>query len=353
MKVELEGARIVIVMMSAIGDVVHVLPVLHALKRHAPTCHITWVLKPVPAMLVRGHPLIDEIVEFNPDRGWRAYIEVARQLRNRKFDLLLDFQVALKAGIVTGLLRARTKLGFDRARAKDANWLFTNARIPPHAPQHVADQYFEFLRFIDVEPEPVAWNLGPWEDERAWQREFLSQFDRSVASINIATTNADRDWIPERWAQVIDALWDRYGLESVLVGGRSERELATAEAITSAGRHKPHSALGSGVRRLVSILDGSAVVIALDSAPLHISNALGRPVISLMANADPRRTGPYRRSQDLIVDKYHEEGEISPVSSKRRWGRMPLITVDHVLEKLEIWRTTYAPIDQAVPDTYV
>jgi len=69
MKVDLEGARIVIVMMSAIGDVVHVLPVLHALKRHAPTCHITWVLKPVPAMLVRGHPLIDEIVEFNPDHG--------------------------------------------------------------------------------------------------------------------------------------------------------------------------------------------------------------------------------------------------------------------------------------------
>ena len=352
MKVDLEGARIVIVMMSAIGDVVHVLPVLHALKRHAPTCHITWVLKPVPAMLVRGHPLIDEIVEFNPDHGWHAYVEVAKALRNRKFDLLLDFQVALKAGIVTALLNARTKLGFDRARAKDANWIFTNTRIPPHVPQHVADQYFEFLRFLNVEPEPIAWNLGPREDEQAWQREFFSAFDRPVASINIATTNADRDWIPERWARVIDALWDRYGIESVLVGGRSERELSTADAITSAVRHKPRSALGSGVRRLVSILDGSALVIALDSAPLHISNALGRPVISLMANADPRRTGPYRRSQDLIVDRYHEEGEISPVSSKRRWGRMPLIGVDDVLDKLEIWRTRYASIDQPVPSSY-
>lgn len=77
MEVDLDGARIVIVMMSAIGDVVHVLPVLNALKRHAPSCHITWVLKPVPAMLVRGHPLVDEIVEFNPGHGGRAYIEAA------------------------------------------------------------------------------------------------------------------------------------------------------------------------------------------------------------------------------------------------------------------------------------
>jgi heptosyltransferase I len=350
---DLDGARIVIVMMSAIGDVVHVLPVLNALKRHAPNCHITWVLKPVPAMLVRGHPLIDEIVEFNPDHGWRAYIEVARKLRKQKFDLLLDFQVALKAGIVTALLKAKTKLGFDRARAKDANWVFTNRRIPPHPPQHVADQYFEFLRYIGVDPEPVAWNLGPWPNEKEWQHEFLDRFDRPIASINVATTNPDRDWIPDRWAEIIDALWNDYGIESVLVGGRSDRELATSSAIDAAARHKPHSALGSGVRKLVSILDASSLVIALDSAPLHISNALGRPVISLMANADPRRTGPYRRNQDLIVDRYHEEGEISPVSSKRRWGRMPLITVDDVLAKLEIWRTRYAPIDRAVPDSYV
>jgi heptosyltransferase I len=350
---DLDGARIVIVMMSAIGDVVHVLPVLHALKRHAPNCHITWVLKPVPAMLVRGHPLIDEIVEFDPDHGWRAYIEVAGKLRKQKFDLLLDFQVALKAGIVTALLRAKTKLGFDRARAKDANWIFTNTRIPPHPPQHVADQYFEFLRYIGVDPEPVAWNLGPWPNEKEWQKEFLDRFDRPIASINVATTNPDRDWIPDRWAEVVDVLWSDYGVESVLVGGRSDRELATASAIDTAAQHKPHSALGSGVRKLVSILDASSLVIALDSAPLHISNALGRPVISLMANADPRRTGPYRRNQDLIVDRYHDEGEISPVSSKRRWGRMSLITVDDVLAKLEVWRNRYAPIDRAVPDSYV
>lgn len=353
MELDLDGARIVIVMMSAIGDVVHVLPVLNALKRHAPTCHITWVLKPVPAMLVRGHPLIDDIVEFNPDHGWRAYIEVARALRKRRFDLLIDFQVALKAGIVTALLRARVKLGFDRARARDANWLFTNTRIPPHAPQHVADQYFEFLRFLNVDPEPVAWNLGPWAHERSWQNEFFLAFDRPVASLNIATTNPDRDWMPDRWASVIDTLWDEYGVESVLVGGRSERELATAVAISSVVRHQPQSSLGSGVRRLVSILDGSALVIALDSAPLHIGTALGRPVISLMANADPRRTGPYRRSQDLIVDRYHAEGEVSPVSSKRRWGRMPLITVDDVLEKLSLWRARYAGIDRIRSDTYV
>ena len=161
---DLAGARIAIVMMSAIGDAVHVLPVVNALKRHAPTSRITWILQPVPATLVRGHPRIDEIVEFDPGRGARAYLELARAMRGRRFDLVIDLQVAFKAGLATALLRAPVKLGFDRARARDANWLFTTHRIPPHPPQHVEEQYFEFLRWLGVDPEPVEWLLGPWEE---------------------------------------------------------------------------------------------------------------------------------------------------------------------------------------------
>jgi heptosyltransferase I len=338
---DLAGARIAIVMMSAIGDAVHVLPVVNALKRHAPTSHVTWILQPVPATLVRGHPRIDEIVEFDPGRGARAYLELARAMRGRRFDLVIDLQVAFKAGVATALLRAPVKLGFDRARARDANWLFTTHRIPPHPPQHVEEQYFEFLRWLGVDPEPVEWQLGPWEEEREWQRAFFADFTRPAAAINVATTNPDRDWMPERWAAVIDALWERYGVEPVLVGGRSERELAAEAAIVAAARHRPRSALGSGLRRLVAILDGSALVLALDSAPLHLAVAVGTPVISLMANADPRRTGPFRRFHDLVVDAYHDPGEAAPVSMKRRWGRMGRITVEQVLEKVEVWSARY------------
>ncbi|HEX5725827.1 MAG TPA: glycosyltransferase family 9 protein [Longimicrobiaceae bacterium] len=339
--IDLSGARIAIVMMSAIGDAVHVLPVVNALKRHAPGAHVTWLLQPLPATLVRGHPRVDEIVEVDPSGGLRAYAGLARALRGRRFDLVIDLQVAFKAGLATALLRAPVKLGFDRARARDANWLFTNRRIPPHAPQHVQEQYFEFLRHLGVDPEPPEWRLGPWEHERAWQREFFADFARPAAAINLATSNPDRDWMPERWAAVVDALWERWGVESVLVGGRSPRELELEARVTAAARHRPRSALGSGLRRLVSILDGSALVLALDSAPLHISVALGRPVISLMANADPRRTGPFRRFHDLVVDAYHDPGETAPVSMRRRRRRMGRITVEQVLEKVELWHRTH------------
>jgi heptosyltransferase I len=337
----LSGQRVAIVMMSAIGDAVHVLPVANALKRHAPDCHLTWIIQPLPATLVRGHDAIDEIIEFDPYAGLTAWLGLRRQLRRRRFDLVLDLQVALKGGLVTALIRARRKLGFDRRRARDANWLFTTERIEARPPQHVQDQYFEFLEHLGVPAEPVEWRIGPWPDERAWQREFHGRFSRPLAALNIATSDPDRDWRPEHWARVADALHERYGLQTVVVGGPSAREKELAATIRSMAHHPPVSALGSGLRPLVAILDGAALVLALDSAPLHIAVALDRPVISLMSNADPRRTGPYRRFHDLIIDAYHDPGEQAPVSMTRRPGRMDRITLDDVLAKVERWDQRY------------
>jgi heptosyltransferase I len=335
------GAHVGIVMMSAVGDSVHVLPVINALKRHDPTIRISWVLQPLPASLVDGHPAIDHVVRHDPARGWRAPLDVLRAFRRRPLDLVIDLQVAFKAGIVTALTPAPVKLGFDRRRARDLNWLFTTHRIPARAPQHVGEQYLEFVRELGVDPEPIEWGLGPWERERPWQRGFLAELRGPAAVINIATTNPDRDWLPERWAAVTDALFERHGLRSVLIGGTSGRERATRQAICAAARHRPVDALGSGFRRLVSIIDGADLVLALDSAPLHIAVALGRPVISLMANADPRRTGPFRAFHDLIVDAYHDPGEEAPVSMARRPGRMHRITVDDVLARVERWSVHY------------
>lgn len=329
-------------MMSAVGDTVHVLPVIRALKRHDRAVRITWILQPGPASLVAGHPDVDEILVFPRERGWKAFGDVRRQLRGRTWDLVLDLQVYFKASVVTALARAPVKLGFDRARARDLNWLATNRRIQPHPPQHVQAQYFEFLHHLGVDPEPVSWELGPWPGERAWQRAFFARFDRPVAALNVATSHPDRDWMPDRWAGVADALVERHGLTPVLVGGATKRERETAAAIEAHARHRPHSALGSGLRPLVSILDGSALVVALDSAPLHLAVALGRPVVSLMSNADPRRTGPFRRFTDLVVDAYHDPGEEdAPVSMRRRPGRMGRITVERVLEKVALWDRRY------------
>lgn len=337
--------RICIVMMSAVGDAVHVLPVINAIKRQRPTSHVTWVLQPGPATLVRGHPSVDDIVIFDRSKGYHAFLDVRRELAQRRFDVVINLQVYFKAGIVTSFTRAPIKLGFDRARARDLNWLFTNRKIPPHPEgQHVQDQYFEFLTALGVPFQPVTWNLGPWPAERAWQAEFFSEIVRPTAAIVVATSKAQKDWLPERWAEVVDRLTEDHGLQPVLVGGRSPREVHAESVIMERARHRPVSALGSGLRKLVSILDGSALVLAPDTGPLHMAVALDRPVISLIGYTNPKRTGPYRKFHDLIVDAYGDPGEDYPLSMETRLDRMPRIAVADVMQKVEVWRERYAAL---------
>ena len=331
-----------IVMMSAVGDAVHVLPVINALKRANPKTRITWVLQPAPATLVRGHRSVDEIIVFDRARGLSAFFDVRSQLAKRRFDLVINLQVYFKAGIVTALTRAPVKLGFDRSRARDFNWVFTNRKIPVNPVQHVQDQYFEFLAALGVSPEPVEWDLGPWPGERAWQREFTSSIHRPIASIVVATSKPEKDWLPERWAEVADALYVQFGMQVVLVGGKSEREVAAERIVMENTNHQPRSALGSGLRNLVSILDASALVLSPDTGPLHMAVALDRPVISLMGYTNPKRTGPYRRFQDLIIDAYGDPEEDYPISMENRPGRMKRIETRHVLDKVELWRKRYA-----------
>lgn len=334
--------RVCIVMMSAVGDTVHVLPVINALKRHAPASRVTWVLQPGPASLVRGHPAVDDVVLFDRARGLGAFAGVRRELAGRRFDVVIDLQVYFKAGLVTSFTNAPVKLGFDRARARDANWLFTTHRIPPHEPQHVQDQYLEFLAELGVPAGEPSWNLGPWEHERAAQSAFRASLGRPAAAIVVATSKPQKDWLPERWADVANSLYYDFGLQPVLVGGRSPRETAAERRIVERARAPMRSELGSGLRALVGILDASALVLSPDTGPLHMAVALGRPVVSLMGYTNPKRTGPYRRFGDLVVDAYGEPGENYPVTMENRLDRMPRITVRDVLDRVERWRSAYS-----------
>jgi heptosyltransferase I len=187
----------------------------------------------------------------------------------------------------------------------------------------------------------VVWDLGPWPTELAWRDEFFATLDRPVAAIVVATSKPEKDWPPERWAEVVDVLYDEYGLQPVLVGGRSARELAAEQVILARARRSPLSALGSGLRNLVGILSGSALVLTPDTGPLHMAVALERPVISLMGYTNPKRTGPYRRYHDLLIDAYGDPGEDYPVSMDNRHGRVQRITVDQVREKLSVWQARY------------
>lgn len=334
--------RVCIVMMSALGDAVHTLPVVTAIKRHHSAAHITWVLQPGSAQLARGHSGVDDIVLFDRKRGARAFLDIREKLVRRRFDLVLALQVYFKAGVITWMANAPVKLGFDRARARDVNWLFTTHRIPAHPVQHVQDQYFEFLRALGVASEPVEWDIGPWRHERDWQREFFRKLEHPIASLVVATSKLEKDWPPERWARVCDALWLDHGVQPVLVGGRSERELAAEKVIIERSSAPIISTLGMSVREMIGVIDGSVLTLSPDTGPMHMSVALRTPVISLFGYTNPKRTGPYRLYHDLIVDAYGDSGESYVPSMENRPGRMLRIQPEQVLEKLAVWRERYA-----------
>ncbi|HUH13449.1 MAG TPA: glycosyltransferase family 9 protein [Longimicrobiales bacterium] len=332
--------EIAIVMLSALGDAVHVLPVANALERAWPEARITWIIQPVPHRLVAGHPAIDEFVIFNRRKGlsaWRSFAEVRRALRGRRFDLVLALQVYFKAGVLTGLLDADVKLGFDRARARDGNWLFTSERIAPHPTQHVQDQYLEFLEHLGIDPRPLEWRIPISEEERGAQRAFFDGVRRPTCALVVGTSRPAKNWAPERYARLLERMEREHGLLPLLVGGPSATERAAADAILAATRAKPLDLLGDDLRRLVWLLDGADLVVSPDTGPLHIARALDTPVVGLYGYTNPRRYGPYGKYEELVVDGYAAwPGEDYPPSMEYRPGGMARVTVDAAAEKVAL-----------------
>ncbi|HSG08104.1 MAG TPA: glycosyltransferase family 9 protein [Longimicrobiales bacterium] len=331
--------EICIVMLSAIGDAVHVLPVANALKRAWPECRITWVIQPVALQLVKDHPAIDDFVVFHRRRGLESpmgFADFAQDIRERRFDLLLGLQVYFKAGILTALTTAGVKLGFDRARARDGQWIFTDRRIPPRAPQHVQDQYFEFLEDLGIDSKPVEWGLRLTEAEMEAQAAFLASLDRPSCAVVVGTSKPEKNWTPEGLARVLEVVERDHGLQPVLVGGPSMAERRIADEILARTSARCVDTLGNDLRKLVWILEGSALTLSPDTGPLHISRALGTPVVGLFGYTNPKRSGPYQLYQDLVVDGYAAyPGEEYPLEHAYRDG-MKRVTVDMVLEKVTL-----------------
>ena len=320
--------------MSAIGDAVHTLPVVNSLRAAAPDSRITWVIQPGPHGLVANHPAVDEFVLFDRKQGWRAYRDVARATAGERFDLVIALQVYFKAGLVTKILRSPRKLGFDRARARDANWLFTTERIAPRGQRHVQDQYFEFLEHLGV-PPLLEWRLGPTDEERARYAGALPGDARPTVAFVVGTSKPAKEWPAARYAALADRL-AAMGVRTVLVGGRSPREVAAAEAIRAAAAHPPLDLLEWDLRKLVYLLDRMDVLVSPDTGPLHMGVALGTPTVALMGYTNPKRVGPYRRFHDLMIDAYGDPGEDYAVTAEYRPGRMERITPEEVAAKVAL-----------------
>lgn len=337
----LGDARVAIVLMSAIGDVVHAFPLVASLRAALPRGRIEWVVQPVPAALVEPHPAVDRVWVLERRRGWRGFRDFRRATRDERFDLVVDLQVYGKASLATAILNAPRKLGFDRSRARELNWLATDERIPARPHDHVREQYLEFADHLRV-PRRYEWAFPLSPAEKDARRAFLERRSGPVASIVVGTSREWKDWPAPRWARVAERLHHDWGYEVCLVGGEHPRERARAEAVARLADCPVSDQRGADLRRLLWTLDASALVLSPDTGPYHMAIGLGVPTVGLFAATDPARHGPGRRFGELVVDAFHDPGEAwRPPRREWRKGRMRRIRPPAVLEAVELARRRY------------
>lgn len=320
---------VVIVRLSALGDTIHVMPLLASLRQAWPDTRISWAVQPATHRLMARHPAVDEFLLFDRAAGLRAYPRFRRSLGDRRFDLAIVPHTAFKAGLVAAMIRAPRKLGYDRARSRELHGLFITERISPHAPQHMQDEFLEFLHHLGVPPR-MEWEFAFSEQERLDQRQFFEAIDRPVLAVVLHTSWPSKNWIVERYARVLETAEHDLGLQTVLVGGATPAEQTLAREVTALTGARPIDARADDVRRLTWLLDGADLALSPDTAPLHIAVALETPTVGLYAATDPKRVGPYRRYHELLVDRFQASG--TP---------MDTIEVREVLEKLELAVRTY------------
>ena len=327
--------RVAVVMMSTVGNAVHTLPIINSIKMHRPDARITWIMQPGSAALVRGHSAVDEVVVLDRRRGLAGFRALRSALAGRRFDVALNLQPYLKAGVAAALTGAPVRVGYDRARARDLTWLFSTHRLAPRPRGHVQDEFLQFLDFLGV-PVRLEWGLEPTEEEAARYAPLLPDASGATVAMVVGTTKPEKEWPAERYAALADRIATELGGRTVLVGGRSHREEAAAAAIRAAASHPPLDLREWDLRRLAYLLTRVDVLVSPDTGPLHMGVALHTPTVALMGHTNPRRYGPYRKYHELLVDAFGDPGEDYPVDAPNRAGRMGRITVEQVMEKVEL-----------------
>jgi heptosyltransferase I len=276
------------------------------LQHHWPKTKITWIIGK------NEHALVSEIdgvefITFDKTLGFGAYGDIRRKLAGRRFDVLLHMQLSLRASITSMLINAKIKLGFDRARAKDMQWLFTNEKIIPQSTrQHVVDSFMEFPRRLGLEPV-MKWDLPVSAQAVENVKHKIS--GKNFLAINpcaVAKSRNWRNWTAEGYAEVADYAAAHHGMTVLLTGGPSSDERNMADKITAMCSYKPLNLVGkTTLPELVALLHLSQVVIAPDTGPTHIASSLGTPVIGLYAATNPQRARPYCY-KELVVNRYPE-----------------------------------------------
>ena len=293
--------RILIVKPSSLGDVVHGLPVLGLLKRRWPEARVSWLVTPACAGLLQGHPLLEEVILFDRRRygsAWRslsaasALWRLCRELRERRFDLVIDLQGLFRSGWLARRTRAPRRIGF--ANARELGWLYYTDRVRlATMDEHAVSRNIRIAAALGCASRPVEFLFPDDESDAQSVREMVGGVD-PYAVLMPGANWATKRWPAERFASLVGPLRKRFGLRCVVAGGPDAAEAARriAGATDLTGR--------TSLRQLVALLRGAGLVIANDSGPMHIAAALGRPLVVVFGPTNPVRTGPFGRD-DCVV----------------------------------------------------
>jgi len=328
--------------LSALGDVCNCVPLIRAIHRTWPESPVTWIIGKSEYGLVEDLAGVEFIV-FDKRAGWAGVRDLRRQLAGRRFDVLIQAQASARANLLSLLVRADRRLGFDRLRSREGHGLFVNERIAAVPFQHQADAFLEFGRYLGADTENPDRRLPIPDAARQFAKDHQPKARRAVL-ISPASSHSARNWNVAGYAEVGDWIVRETGRPVILIGGPSTTEMELADAIATAMTEEVVNLVGQDtLKQALAMIDRAACLLTPDSGPAHFGAALGTPVVGLYAATWSRRSGPLG-SLDHCVDRFDQAARqfTGKPAQSLRWGKrleypgvMDLITADQVIERLQ------------------
>jgi lipopolysaccharide heptosyltransferase I len=291
-------ARIALLKPSSLGDIVHALPVLTAVRTLYPAAEITWIVHRAFAELLHGHPHLDGLITL--DRGlmrrswWRGSLEamrVLRQIRARRFDLVLDLQGLLRSGIMCWWSGAPRTLGFANAR-EGARWCYREVVAVPADVVHAVDRNWLFVAHLGGGHLAKQFLLPTNPAAESWAAATLARHARPWWAVNLGTRWETKRWPVRHFVQLLERAMAKYAGTAILVGGPDESRLG--QEFIAQARGPAVNLIGqTTLPQLTAVLRLADVMVSNDSGPLHLADALGKPVVAPYTCTSPARTGPY------------------------------------------------------------
>lgn len=336
--------KVALVRLSAIGDCTLVLPVVRALLRQKPELELYWIIGKAAYSLLKdsAHPRLHYIPIDKP-KSFSDYRKLKKQLAEHSFDAVLAMQASARANLMYPLMRSPRKIGFDKTRARDWQWLFTNERID-FSDEHLHDSFKRFAELLiqkKLEVRTDDWLITLSHDNAS--AIATMSLPENYVVINPAASKLERCWSTANKVQLIQQIKERYQLPVVLTGGPDKLDHELAQQIES--RVDVINCVGkTNLQQLAVILHKATVCIAPDTGPAHIANGVGTPVIGLYAVAPSKLSGPYL-NQKYTIDKFEQAvkqllgkqlNEIGWRTRVHNRQAMDLISVDEVMAKLSL-----------------